>query len=125
MKFRLIATLVLGLAMAGLAPAQVVHAKAPAKHTIKAGPGFKHVGHAFKVAGKALAMGPVDSLIAAGAAVEASVDSVGVSLQFFADALDMGVAIPLEAWPKPLNEVGVAVHYVYLGIDKVGQELAK
>lgn len=84
------------------------------KHTITVGNGIKAVGHGFKLLG----ISTFDTL-------EASVDAVGVALQGFADAVDLSVAAPLEAMPQPVHELGVAVHVVYLGIDKVGQVLAQ
>src|SRR6516162_1233289 len=84
------------------------------KHTITIGNGIKAVGHGFKLLG----VSTFDT-------VEAAVDSVGVALQGLADAIDLGVAAPLEAMPQPIHEVGVVVHEVYAGIDKVGQVLAQ
>jgi hypothetical protein len=55
----------------------------------------------------------------------AVIDPFGVALQALADGLDMGIAAPLEALPKPLNVVGEGVHEVYLGLDWVGTQLAK
>lgn len=88
------------------------------KHTIKGTAGLKKVGHAVKVVSVVTVFGAYDAL-------EASVDAFGVSLQAFADAVDMGIAAPLESLPKPLNEVGVGVHEVYIGLDAAGQFLAK
>lgn len=55
----------------------------------------------------------------------AVVDPFGIALQAFADGVDMAIAAPLEALPKPINEVGVGIHYVYLGLDWAGTQLAK
>ena len=87
-------------------------------HTIKVGAGLKKVGHAAKVAVAVPAAGAFDAL-------EASVDGLGVAIQAFADAVDMGIAAPLESLPKPLNAIGVGVHYVYNGLDFVGEKLAQ
>lgn len=87
-------------------------------HTIKVGKGLKKMAHGVAKVTVVTVLGAYDSL-------EASVDAFGVSLQAFADALDIGVAAPLESLPKPLNEIGVGVHYVYEGLDAAGQFLAE
>lgn len=90
------------------------------KHTIKASARpFKAVGHAVA---KTVSGAAVFSFEAFDSAV---VDPFGVALQAFADGLDMGIAAPLEALPKPLNVIGEGVHEVYLGIDWAGTQLAK
>jgi hypothetical protein len=103
----------------------VAFAKAPnsalsTHHTIKASASpFKAVGHAFvkTVTGAAaFSFEAFDSTV---------VDPFGVALQAFADGIDMAIAAPLEALPKPLNEIGVGVHYIYLGLDIAGTQLAK
>lgn len=93
----------------------------PAKkhsHSMKVGAGLKRTAHvAVKVATMPI-VGPFADL-------EASVDALGVALQGVADALDLGVATPLEALPNPLKKVGLGVHVIYLGIDFVGAKLAE
>lgn len=102
-------------------------------HTIKGSTGFKKLAHSVKgdtvgvVKGighdvKAISVG---TFVTAYDTAEAGVDTVGVGLQGIADGVDMGIAAPLESLPKPLNEIGVAIHGLYLGIDAVGQFLAK
>lgn len=119
--------LVLGvLLFCGLALAMPTHVAAKTtkanstKHTIKvsARP-FKAVAHAVKTS--AVTVGTF-SFSAFDAAV---VDPFGVALQAFADGVDMFIAAPLESLPRPISYVGDGVHYVYLGVDKVGQVLAK
>lgn len=89
-------------------------------HTIKAAARpFKALGHAAKtlaVGAATFSWSAFDSTV---------VDPFGVALQAFADGVDMAIAAPLEALPKPLNEVGVGVHYVYEGLDWAGTQLAK
>lgn len=87
-------------------------------HTIKVGKGLKKAAHVMVKVGEVPVVTAFDSL-------EASVDALGVSLQAFADAVDVGIAAPLEALPKPLNTIGDGVHYVYEGLDAAGQFLAK
>ena len=115
--------LVLGFCLFG-AP----HAEAKAKvnkatathHTIKAAARpFKALGHAAKQT--VVGVGTF-SISAFDTAV---IDPLGVALQAFADGVDMFVAAPLESLPEPFEAVGDGVHYVYLGIDKVGQVLAR
>ena len=89
-------------------------------HTIKAAARpFKAVAHA---AVKTVTGAATFSLEAFDSTV---VDPFGVALQAFADGVDMAIAAPLEALPKPLNEIGVGVHYVYEGLDYAGTQLAK
>lgn len=88
------------------------------KHSIKVGSGLKRTAHVFVKAMDTPVVGP-------GADLEASVDALGVSIQGVADALDLGVAVPLEALPKPFVYIGRGVHKVYQGLDVVGTFLAQ
>lgn len=89
-------------------------------HTIKA------VARPFKATGHAIAKVATGAAVFSFEAFDAAViDPFGVALQALADGLDMGIAAPLEALPKPLNNLGVGVHYVYEGIDWAGTQLAK
>jgi hypothetical protein len=113
------------LAVSSVSVAAVAQAKQPVRnhalathHTIKGTAGVKKIGRAVGVVAKDTVFGAYDAL-------EASVDTFGLSLQAFADAVDMGIAAPLESLPKPLNEIGVGVHVVYEGLDAAGQFLAK
>lgn len=87
---------------------------------------FKRMGHGAKVLGQKLANTTVSvagfSFLTFDTMV---IDPLGVALQAFADGVDMFVAAPLESLPEPFEAVGDGVHYVYAGIDKVGQILAK
>lgn len=112
------------LAMAGVANAapkcpKVTKANST-KHTIKAAARpFKALSHSTKalaVSVGTFSFSAFDTMV---------VDPFGVALQALADGVDMFVAAPLESLPEPFEAVGDGVHYVYLGIDKVGQQLAK
>lgn len=111
---------VLVSAVAFAQPAKVRNHALATHHTIHASARpFKATGHA--IAKTAVGIGTF-SFNAFDSAV---VDPFGVALQALADGLDMGIAAPLEALPKPLNILGVGVHDVYLGIDWAGTQLAK
>jgi hypothetical protein len=115
----LLAVSSLSVAAVAQAPKQPVRNHALATHhTIKGAAGVKKVGRAIGTVAKDTVFGAYDAL-------EASVDTFGLSLQAFADAVDMGIAAPLESLPKPLNNIGLGVHYVYEGLDAAGQFLAK
>jgi hypothetical protein len=80
----------------------------------------------FKAVGRAVAKTATGAAVFSFEAFDASViDPFGVALQALADGLDMGIAAPLEALPKPLNVIGEGVHYVYIGLDYAGTQLAK
>jgi hypothetical protein len=89
-------------------------------HTIKA------AARPFKAAAHAAVKTVTGAAVFSWSAFDSTVvDPFGVALQAFADGLDMSIAAPLEALPKPLNEIGVGVHYVYIGLDYAGTQLAK
>lgn len=85
-------------------------------HTIHA------TGRPYRAFGRAVKTAAVFSFDAFDATV---VDPFGVALQSFADGVDMFIGAPLESLPEPFEAVGDGVHYVYLGIDAVGTQLAK
>ena len=95
----------------------------PRKHKVTASTRpYKAFGHAVKKTVKAAAVVPLVGFAAFDAAV---IDPFGVALQVLADGVDMYVVFPLQSAPKPLNYVGDGLYYVYLGVDKAGQVLAK
>lgn len=119
--FRVLAICTAGLALAGMASAAPKCKKANCTHhTIKAAARpFQRLGHYTKAA--VVSIGGF-SISAFDTAV---IDPLGMALQAFADGVDMFVAAPLESLPEPFEAVGDGVHYVYLGVDKVGEILAR
>lgn len=115
-----VVALSLGCTVASAGPRTKVTKANATQHTIKASSRpFKALGHAVKssaVAVGSFSFSTFDSMV---------IDPLGVALQAFADGVDMFVAAPLESLPEPFEAVGDGVHYVYLGVDKVGQVLAK
>ena len=121
-KFRLVVLLVIaGLGLAASADAQ---SAPPRKHTVKASSRpYKKLGHAVKVVAKAAVVtAPAGFFTMFDAAV---VDPFGVALQTFADGVDLYIAQPLQSAPPPFRQLGDGLYYVYAGVDKVGQVLAK
>lgn len=122
-KFVVAFVLFLSMGMAGAASA----APAPVKHTIKmAARPYKVIGHATRLGlGGVIKVATVVSNFSFTDFDATVIDPLGVAIQAFADGVDMFIAQPLESLPKPVNVVGEGIHYVYLGVDKVGQQLAK
>lgn len=118
MRNKLVAALFLAAALC-LVPGAQAKVKDKPHKIVATGRPFVAIGHAVK---KTAVTAATFSWTAFDAAV---VDPFGVALQAFADGVDMAIVMPLEALPPPISYVGEGLGYVYQGLDKAGQVLAR